>query len=762
MVDGGGQVAGGDPAERLAPAGSFTVGQEHLAGLFTHVDAVVFAFDASGVITFITNGVGALLGYEPAELVGRSAFDFVHPDDAVDLVATLGRWVGRDGATRAHDLRVHTIWGTWIDVAFETVTGASIAPFGAGVATIRPVRETTSVEQELRQRLVNEDRITRLVRTFMGDDGDFDACVRHALELIGSLEGVDAVSIWRAKGGWMHHEYQWTAPTTSGCPQGARSFRLDRDDFGRSLLRLEEVALRAVSGCAEPGLGVGHVAPPGTHCLLAAPMVTDGLLAGFVSFTSMRDENIFAPTHRSTARAAAGILAEAFARHEVQARLEHQARTDSLTGLANRWAFGAAVEHALATRGTDASSGVAILLFDLDRFHVVNDTLGHPVGDALLVAVADRLQQSTTEGELLARLGGDELVVLLSNADESTALRRAEQLLTELDDPFRVGPSELRITASVGVSCSTDLHSDRSELLREADVAMYAAKREGGHRARVFGSTLRDEVSTRLQREHDLHGAVDRGEFVLHYQPEFALASGCVVGMEALLRWQHPHCGLLAPGEFIEIAEDSGLIVDIGAWVMEAAFRQLRAWIDSEMSALVMRVNLSARQVARSDLVLETVSLARRVGIDPRQVCFEITETAMMVDPASSIEIVNGLHDAGFTVAIDDFGTGYSSLAYLRSFPVDLLKIDRSFVSRLGETEPDTALVRAIIAMAATLGIPVTAEGIETEAQRNLLVELGCPHGQGYLMARPAPPDELVALITEAPTCVGQPRNARL
>ena len=228
-------------------------------------------------------------------------------------------------------------------------------------------------------------------------------------------------------------------------------------------------------------------------------MITDGLLSGFVSFASPRDENIFAPTHRSTLRAAAGIFAEAFARHEVQARLEHQARTDSLTGLANRWAFGAAVEDALESLRTQESCGVAILLFDLDRFHVVNDTLGHPVGDGLLVAVADRLQQSTTDGEVIARLGGDELVVLLSNTDEPTALQRAEQFLAALDEPFMVGPSELRITASVGVSFSFDVGSDRSELLREADVAMYAAKREGGHRAKLYGLTLRDEVSTRLQ-----------------------------------------------------------------------------------------------------------------------------------------------------------------------------------------------------------------------------------------------------------------------
>jgi len=748
MSGGGGVVSGGDLTGVLIPRATFEVGREHLAALFTHVDAVVLTFDASGVVTFVTNAIRELLGHEPSDVVGRSAFDFVHPDDAVELVGTLERWVGRDGATRAPNIRIRTAWGAWVGVGFETVTGTAVEPFGAGVATLRPLCESTPVEQELRQRLVNEDRITRLVRTFMGSEGDFDSCVGRALDLMGSLEGVDAIGLWRLKGSTLRHEHQWTAPGTRLSVVEQQPFRPHDMELGRALLRLEEVTLRtSASDVGHVDDVLGGIAPRGAHCFLAVPMVTDGLLSGFVSFASARDENIFAPAHRSTLRAAAGILAEAFARHEVQARLEHQARTDSLTGLANRWAFGAAVDDAVAALREGSASGVALLLFDLDRFHVVNDTLGHPVGDGLLVAVADRLQRSMADREVLARLGGDELVVLLPDADEPTALRRAEQLLVALDDPFMVGPSELRITASVGVAFTDVANADRSELLREADVAMYAAKRDGGHRAELFSLHLRDEVSTRLQRERDLHGAVARDEFVLHYQPEFELASNQIVGMEALLRWRHPHCGLLGPGEFIEIAEDSGLIVDIGQWVMEAALRQLRDWINVGMASLVMRINLSARQVARRGIVTETVDLARCVGVDPSQVCFEITETAMMVDPEGSVDVVTGLRDAGFSIAIDDFGTGYSSLAYLRHFPVDLLKIDRSFVSRLGETEADTTLVRAIIAMAATLGIPVTAEGIETDEQRRSLVELGCPHGQGFLMARPAPPDDIATLL---------------
>jgi diguanylate cyclase (GGDEF)-like protein len=515
-------------------------------------------------------------------------------------------------------------------------------------------------------------------------------------------------------------------------------------------MRLEEVTLRSSARNGKgPDTTVAEMTRRGARAFIAVPMVTDGQLAGFVSFSSHHDEHVFAPAHRSMLRAATGILAEAFARHDVQARLEHQARHDSLTGLANRWAFGATVEEALHALAAGDSRGVAVLLFDLDRFNVINDSLGHPMGDGLLRAVADRLQRLIGPGELLARLGGDELVVMLGDvASYDEAEARAVTLLSAFADPFLVGGSELRISASVGVSVVQDASGDRSQLLREADAAMYVAKRQGGNCAQVYDVKLRDEVSIRLARERDLHGAVARDEFVLHFQPEYNLRTGEIIGAEALLRWQHPHAGLMAPGEFIEVAEDCGLIVDIGYWVIERALRQLRTWtVDAGIGRLMMRVNLSARQIAHNGLVPRVTDLVFASGVDPSQVCFELTETAVMVDPAGALGVLEGLKDIGVSIAIDDFGTGYSSLAYLHQFPVDLLKIDRSFVARLDRDDKEESLVRAIVLMADALGLPVTAEGIETVEQLDKLVELGCPHGQGYLLARPAPASDLDDLL---------------
>jgi diguanylate cyclase (GGDEF)-like protein/PAS domain S-box-containing protein len=752
MVDGD-EVPGGGLAGGLAPRGRFVVHPEQLAALFTHIDAVVLTFDEAGVVTFITPSVRELLGFEPCELVGQSAFDFVHPDDAARLVANLDRWLGRDGAVKAENVRVRTCWGGWCDVGFETVTGSVVEPFGAGVATMRPVGDSTSIEQELRRRLVNEDRMTQLARTFMAGDADFDTCVDGALALMGSLESVDSIGIWRMQDGRMHHRHEWTAPSISPSMGDFAPFRPDSVEFGRTLARLEEVTLRATSHNPHEATDVEELARKGACSFLAAPMVTDGQLSGFVSFTSYRDGNIFAPTHRSTLRAATGIFAEAFARHEVQARLEHQARHDSLTGLANRWAFGAAVDEALRSRAAGESSGVALLLLDLDRFHVINDSLGHPVGDGLLVAMSARLQQLVEGNDVLARLGGDELVLLLTDvSSDDEARRRAEELLAAFEEPFLVGSNELGVSASVGVALARDAHVNRSQLLREADVAMYAAKRGGGRRVQIYDYPLRDEVSTRLQRERDLDGAVNRDEFVLHYQPEFDLQTGSVIGVEALLRWEHPHCGLLAPGEFIGVAEDSGHIVDIGFWVIEEALRQLREWLDDEAAInVVMRINLSGRQIAHKGLLERVTELLGVSGVCPSSVCFELTETAAITDPDRALLVLEGLKDIGVTIAVDDFGTGYSSLAYLHQFPVDLLKIDRSFVARLDVPPRDTSLVRAIISMADALGLTVTAEGIETVDQLEALVKLGCGHGQGYLLARPAPPDRIASLMAVTP-----------
>jgi diguanylate cyclase (GGDEF)-like protein/PAS domain S-box-containing protein len=744
-----GVETGSDGVHVGAGASSFTVDGTSLAALLTHIDAVVLTYAGDGTITFVSNGVRELLGFEPEALVGRAIFDFVHPDDAARLGDNLTRWAGRDGITLDDDIRALTSTGGWVDVALESVNGAAVAPFGAGVATLRATGDSTSIEQQLRHRLANEDRLIRLARAFVGESGDFDRCVRQALDEMGSLEGVDSIGIWVADDrGLVHHRYQWTAPSIPSTLGLWPPFPPGSTAFGAALQRLEEVVIRAsdTDHAGDPdgsGREVDELRAWGGKAFLAVPMVSDGAFSGFVSFSSHRDENIFAPTHLATLRAAAGILAEAFARSRAQARIEHQARHDSLTGLVNRWVFSDSLRAAVDRVASGASVGVAVLLLDIDRFAIINDSLGHTVGDEVLVAVSGRLVGQLRPTESLARFGGDELVLLLDDvASAEAAVARAEEIARVFRDPFRIGASELRVSASVGVAhCSQGC--DPELVVREADTAMYTAKVRGGRQVAFFDETLRSRTTTRHEREHDLHGALERGELELYYQPEFDLESQSIVGVEALLRWRHPRHGFLAAGEFIEIAEDSGIIVEIGDWVLGEGMRQLAAWRAAGLDpGVVMRINLSARQTAEAGLAGRVAALADEAAADPAAVCFELTETAVMTDPTHALDVLEGLHEQGFSIAIDDFGTGYSSLAYLRDLPVDVLKIDRAFVAELDRPH-DQTLVRTMLSMAESLGLDATAEGIETQGQLDALRRLGCRRGQGFLLALPAPEAEL-------------------
>jgi diguanylate cyclase (GGDEF)-like protein len=475
-------------------------------------------------------------------------------------------------------------------------------------------------------------------------------------------------------------------------------------------------------------------------------MVERGRCAGFVAFDAIRAPQVFESVHVSALRTAAGILAQAFARHEAQRELAFRARHDALTGVGSRWLFreelgGVLDDH--RRRG----AGLAVLLVDLDRLKMVNDSLGHGAGDDLLVSVASRVSTAALPGELVARLGGDELAVLcpdLASAEE--ALRRAAELQELLETPVVVAGHDVVMTASVGVVFVAGDHDavGADEVLHRADVAMYAAKERGRNRVELFDTPLRERAASRLRQERELRQAVDEGRFVVHYQAEFDLATGAVVGAEALVRWNHPERGLVVAGEFVPLAEETGVILDLGLFVLAEACRQLGAWQRSRPDReMVVRVNLSARQVAQPDLVDQVVAVLAETGVEPAALCLEITETTLMADADLSLEVLARLKHLGIRLAVDDFGTGYSSLAYLRRFPVDVVKIDRSFVAGLGGDPDDTAIVSAILHLAEALGLGTTAEGVETPGQLAELRRLGCRRAQGFLLARPEAPAAL-------------------
>ena len=430
--------------------------------------------------------------------------------------------------------------------------------------------------------------------------------------------------------------------------------------------------------------------------------------------------------------------------------LEYQATHDELTGLPNRRALLAEIADELGTPGD-----CAVLVLDLDRFKVINDSLGHSVGDQLLVTCADRIRLSLRPGDSVSRLGGDEFAILLrSPADHHTAGVVADRLLALLRAPVVVGDDEVFPSGSIGVAIP-EPGDTVEDLVRHADAAMYQAKGLGRDRWVAFDISMRTAVVDRIRTESDLRRAIDNGQLELHYQPEFLLDSGRIVGAEALLRWRHPERGLLTAGEFIGLAEETGLVVDIGRWVLTGATRQAAAWMAAGHD-VITRVNLSARQL-RTAVVSEVESALAEAGLPPDRLCLELTETAIMDDVHESARTLERFRELGVQIAIDDFGTGFSSLAYLKRFPVDILKIDRTFVDGVGVDPDDTAIVRSVIGLARTLRLDVVAEGIENAAQVGELLRLGCDRGQGFHLARPAPAADLSGRLSDDSAVPGDP-----
>jgi diguanylate cyclase (GGDEF)-like protein/PAS domain S-box-containing protein len=437
-------------------------------------------------------------------------------------------------------------------------------------------------------------------------------------------------------------------------------------------------------------------------------------------------------------------------RKTLERQLAHQAFHDPLTGLANRVLFKDRVERALA--GSHRLERLCVVLFlDLDDFKKVNDSLGHVVGDELLVAVAERISTCLRPADTAARLGGDEFAILLEDArGVPDAIVVAERILEALRAPITLQGKRTVIETSVGIA-SSDRRSGADELLRNADIAMYIAKGAGKNRHAVFEPRMHAAALERLELESDLRRAVERGEFVLHYQPIVELNSGRLIGVEALVRWQHPQRGLLAPREFISLAEDTGLILPIGRWVIAEACRRAAQWhrdFPSE-TPLVISINLSGRQLEDPELVDEIEDAVERFGLDPRAVMLEITETVMMEDTDVTACRLAELRRLGARLSIDDFGTGYSSLRYLHSFPVDVLKIARPFVEGVGKDPQKEAFTRTIIELCRTLGLQAIAEGVESAEQAAQLRELGCELAQGTYLAEPVPAERLTAMLAE-------------
>ena len=443
-----------------------------------------------------------------------------------------------------------------------------------------------------------------------------------------------------------------------------------------------------------------------------------------------------------------GIYTDISARKATEETIRYQATHDALTGLPNRALFGQRLEEALTAARTDGRQ-LAVAFFDLDRFKLVNDGLGHKIGDDLLIAVAERLGSSIGEQDVVARMGGDEFILILNGLASAEDVRpRATRILQAMRPSFQIGGQELHVTASMGVSLFPDDGRSADQLLKAADVALYRAKAAGRDRWQLVNAALDSAAFQQIVLEAQLRRAIEQAQFTMVYQPQVNLRSGQVVGVEALVRWRHPEWGLVPPEQFIPLAEETGLIHDLGLWILETACRQHARWRADGLDSLRLAVNISPYQLKRGGIEREIRAILKKTGMRLDQLELELTETALMQE-GETTRLLQRLAALGISVALDDFGTGYSSLSYLRRFPIDRIKIDRSFVCDISGSQSDGALSRAVIMLAHGLNVGVIAEGVETAAQLSLLRHFGCDEAQGFLLGEPVSGDDLPALIQE-------------
>jgi diguanylate cyclase (GGDEF)-like protein len=508
-----------------------------------------------------------------------------------------------------------------------------------------------------------------------------------------------------------------------------------------------EIAEGRVAAVAAEDDMVADLLEAGVRSGLAVPLHEHGAVVGALVVASREAGRVFPPSQREMLFSFAEQASVALAAAKTANSIRH-AFNDSLTGLPNRALLLDRLEVALG-RADRERKPVSVLFLDLDGFKVVNDSLGHVAGDRLLIDVAGRLRECLRRGDTAARIGGDEFAILLGDlGNPERAQHVAERVIAALREPFTVLGREVFVSASIGIAYGQD---DAQDLLRNADVAMYRAKRsdEAGAYA-TFEPSMHTAVVERLEIEADLRRATERDELLLHYQPIIELASGRITGVEALLRWAHPRRGLVMPFEFIPLAEETRLILELGRWVLREACRQAAIWrADPRTDRPWVSVNLSGLQLLDSSLDAEVAAALADSGLEPASLTLEITETVLVQDVAAAVDRLETLRALGVSIAIDDFGTGYSSLRYIRRFPADVLKIAKPFVDGLHD-ETDTALVRTIVALADSLGLRTVAEGIEDHRQLARLRELGCLLGQGYLFARPLPAHDVTELLRGA------------
>ncbi|HEX5614307.1 MAG TPA: EAL domain-containing protein [Acidimicrobiia bacterium] len=696
-----------DISARRADEARLRESERRFRGLVEHAFDLVSVIDGEGNTLYVGPSHETLLGVSPERAYGPVDIESLHPDDRETLVSAFlaARSVPGSSARVRYRFR-HRGDGSYHHLDAVLTNHLHDPAIGGIVMNARDVTEERAALEALQ---ASEERFRALVRTssdvvsVVRPDGTFVSVSPAVEHVLGcpesdfadrSLPGFvhpDDRAAWRS-----HLDDALATPTA----EHSTELRFRHGD-GRWVW----VEARTTNALEEPAIG--------------------GLVV------HLRDI-----TERRTA----------------QAELAHQALHDPLTGLPNRALLVDRIERALA-RGHRTGLQTVVLFIDLDRFKTVNDSLGHGRGDELLVAAARRVREQVRDTDTVARLGGDEFVVLLEDVThERVALGVAESILDAIRTPFSLGGRELYVTASIGLAMTTSADAATPDtIIRDADAAMYDAKARGRDRLEVFDEAIRLRVLRRAETEQDLHRALDRDELALAYQPSYDLRTGRIVGVEALLRWHHPTRGVVGPSEFIDVAEDTGLVVPIGEWVLDEACRQAVAWraLAGEHGLRTVWVNLSARQLVRPELPDVVAAALARHDLPPDALGLEITESTLIEEAETPGQELAALEALGVRLAIDDFGTGYSSLLYLRRYHVDVLKLDRSFVSGLGTNVDDTAISAAVIDLGHALGMEISAEGVEHARQWERLRDLGCDTACGFHLMRPTDPEAITARLVD-------------
>ena len=715
---GGGQIAVygiyRDITELKRTVEARRLSEEKYRSILETIEDGYYEVDLAGNLTLFNGALQRMLGYPAERLTRMNGRDFMDQENAKRMHETF-KAVYRSGVS------AHTLGWEFVRAdGSRRSAEASVTPVRDGSGRITGFR---GIARDITER-------RRTERALRGSEE------RYALAARGANDGLWD---WDLQSGKVYYSPRWKAML--GYSDGDLHGEPD-DWFGR--VHPQDLE-RLKSQIAD------HLDGPSSHFQNEHRILhKDG------SYRWVLCRGVAERDGKGQATRMAGSQTDISERKRAEERLTHDAFHDVLTGLPNRSLFTSLLDRCIARLKRRYDYRFAVLFLDIDRFKVINDSLGHMVGDQLLVAASKRLASCLRPGDTVARLGGDEFTILLDDIiDEKDAIRVAERIQAELMAAFKIGSNEVFTSASIGIALSGPAYRRPEEILRDADTAMYRAKAGGKARHEVFDTDMHRHAVTLLKLETDLRRALERDEFRMVYQPIVALETGRLAGFEALLRWDHPERGLVTPTEFIALAEETGLIIPIGQWALREACRQLNQWLAIPRNGadpLMVSVNLSARQFEDRALVEIVADVLAVTGLPAASLKLEITESVLMDQAEASVRLLDDLRQSGVQVQIDDFGTGYSSLGYLHRFSLDALKIDQSFVSRVGLDNENSEIVRTIVALARNLGMTVVAEGVETIEQRNYLETLSCEHVQGFLFAGPLDVGEAEALIRSGRT----------